>query len=451
MFRHGVLAWLTAATAGVAGCANLSPAPPPENPAPPAANDRMMTGDRFEIATVVTADGAQLALKRRARPDGVPILLIHGLAVNGDAWDLPAVDGPDFRYRSLTSMLGECGYDVWLLNLRGHGTDYAFSTLPPGQVDCRVDDFVLYDVPAALAHVSGATGRRPFVVASSMGAMSVAGWLQGAVLQTSGDTGAAQVAADPLVAAGRQARIAGAVLVAFPAALRWPNSPIDADGRIRWADVFGGIARLDTASNYPFELLSRSALLQSAIELSGEVPLRWLRPDEKLVALRNQLPPPLAGALQTAEERLLLAGANLIGTFNGATHHRAAVILRGKRYIMEDMSAGVLRQMAKSVRARGFVSDLGDPPHVYSDHYANITAPTLLILGGRDRVANAESARAAFFDVISSPDRTIRIFDELGHGEFEAAPIASERVYPEIIAWIAEREAGCGAVGDARH
>jgi hypothetical protein len=43
------------------------------------------------------------------------------------------------------------------------------------------------------------------------------------------------------------------------------------------------------------------------------------------------------------------------------------------------------------------------------------------------------------FDAARSNDKTFLFFDTIGHGEFTAAPIAYEEVYPRIEAWIAER------------
>ncbi len=384
-----------------------------------------------------TADGADLALKRLVHEDGPPVLFLHGLAVNADLWNLPAVTTNAYAYVSLAETLHRQGYDVWLLNFRGHGND-GFESLPPAaQADWTVDDFVLYDLPAALDAVRAANGRRPFIIAASMGAMALAGYLQGATLQA--DAAEPRIVADVGLAAARQAGIAAAVFVELPAALRWPDSPISADGRILWDRVVSQGARTDADANFAFELLSRADALAELLEFGGGIPLRWLRPSTPVAALRERLPKAVQQTLNSAERVLTQLFISMIGVFNGAAHYRVEIFLQGKRHVVDDIKSGVLRQMAACVRARGFVSTHGDPPHVYSDHYANITLPTLVVAGGRDRIAHAGVTREAFFDRISAADKRFLLFERFGHGEFEIAPEACVDLYPQIVTWLAER------------
>jgi len=62
-----------------------------------------------------------------------------------------------------------------------------------------------------------------------------------------------------------------------------------------------------------------------------------------------------------------------------------------------------------------------------------------VVQGGRDRIANAEVTRTAFFERIPAADKRFLFYEEIAHGELEAAPIASEMVYPKIRAWLDER------------
>src|SRR5206468_4280078 len=115
------------------------------------------------------------------------------IAVNADLWNLPDVDGPDFKYRSLSSQLHDAGCDIWLMNLRGHGSDELHSAAPPGQDDWCVDHFIVYDLPAVVDFVITTTGRRPIVIGTSMGAMTLAGYVQGATwIDNSADAGASE-------------------------------------------------------------------------------------------------------------------------------------------------------------------------------------------------------------------------------------------------------------------
>jgi pimeloyl-ACP methyl ester carboxylesterase len=390
-----------------------------------------------EFVRVPTADGALLTLKCRRNPGGVPVILVHGLAVNADVWDLPAVDTPECRFRSLASELHAAGHDVWMVNLRGHGAPHMLSTPPPGLADWCVDHFILYDLPAVVDHVTAATGARPFVVGSSMGAMTLAGYAQGAT--GVGSPALARIVADPAVAAARQAQLAGAVFIEFPAALRWPDSAYDETGQPVWRALLRDWWRSDADVNFPFEIAARWAWLEALIVAAGGVPLDRLRPSGRGEALLARLPVPLADAWRRAERGFVQAGLDLVGLLSGHAHYRAEVLLAGRRFVVDQMKAGVLQQMARSVRDRNFASLLGEPPHVYSDHYEQITLPLLVIAGGRDRIAHAGVTRDVFFDRCRAEDRTFLLFEDVSHGEFEAAPVATARVFPPLLEWLATR------------
>ena len=132
----------------------------------------------------------------------------------------------------------------------------------------------MYDLPAVVEHVLKETGRRPFVIGASMGSMTLAGYVQGAVLRDE-DT-AAHIVADPIVARARQERLAGCVFVEFPAALRWPESLYDAEGRLQWRNLLRDWWRNDGDVNYPFEMLARWGWLHAVLAAAGQVPVNWV-------------------------------------------------------------------------------------------------------------------------------------------------------------------------------
>lgn len=387
------------------------------------------------IEHITTADGATLALKRRPNPGGIPVVLFHGLAVNAEMWDLPPVDTPEYQYRSLASLLDEAGYDVWLVNFRGHGQKHSFSEPPPGAEDWSVDEFILFDVPAVVGHVAQVSQQRPFLIAQSMGSMSVGGYLIGARCE-----GAAGVVCDPVVAATRQAQLAGVVLVEFPVVLRWPKQLYDENGSLRWETLAEDWWRAESGVNLSFEIASRLRWLELLIVAYGGVPLDKLRPSGWGEAVLERLPSRWAEAWRTLETRAVSTGMLWLGKMTGHPNHRAEVLISGRRYVIDAMKAGVLRQLAECVRLGQFVSWRKAPRSVYSDHYANISLPTLMILGGRDRIANAEIGREFFFERISATDKTIQVYETLAHGEFEAAPIATQQVYPPLLDWLEERQ-----------
>lgn len=386
-----------------------------------------------EIVFIPTADGATVAVRHKPSPSGPPVVFLHGLAVNADLWNLPDVAGPSFRFRSLATLLHEAGADVWLVNLRGHGAPHMLSAPAPGQSDWCVDHFLLYDLPPVVEMVVRATGRKPVLIGASMGAMTLAGYVQGATFVPDGDAG--RITADPAVAAARQAQIAGCVFAEFPATLRWPDSLYRADGRLNWSVLLRDWRRADGDVNHPFELLARWSWLHALVGAVGEVPLSWLGGRHIPLTWYAALPARVRTALERLEHRVVQSVLQGAGTFTGATHHRAEVMLRGRRYVLDHMKAGVLRQLAKCVRRGAFVSELGRPDHVYSDHYECITTPTLVVQGARDRIANASFTRSAFYDRIAAADREFLLDPDIAHGEIEAAPIACERLYPRICAW----------------
>lgn len=352
-------------------------------------------------------------------------------------WDVPAIDGADFRFRGLAWTLREAGFDVWMPNFRGCGPDAAFSDPPFGQRDWFVDHFILYDAPAITDHVRRSSGSAPFLVGCSMGAMVLSAFLQGARLGL-GESSSVRVIADPDLAVRRQAELSGAVFITFPAALRWPRALYDADGRLNWPQLARDWSAADFNQNFPFEAIARIGWLQALLAGVGKVPLDWLRADpsnsEKL-----KLPSLIVDGLRQAEKVLMHGALRVADAFTGSRNHKLEIFLYGRRHVIDAIKAGVLLQMGHCVRAKAFVSALGDTPHSYSDHYHLLSLPLLVVAGGRDRIANAETTRDVFFDCVRSGDKTFQLFDDLGHGEFSMAPIAARTVFPIIRDWIAAR------------
>ncbi len=89
-----------------------------------------------------------------------PVVLIHGYGQNRYAWHLPS--------RSLFNYLARSGYDVFNLELRGHGRSRHLGAHPPR----NVADFVREDLPAAIEEVQRLSGGRPvYLVGHSLGGL----------------------------------------------------------------------------------------------------------------------------------------------------------------------------------------------------------------------------------------------------------------------------------------
>jgi len=122
----------------------------------------------FVKERLVTSGDEPLALTRKRLPpeslDGDryrgAVLLVHGYGQNRYAWHLPK--------RSFVNYLAARGFDVFNLELSGHGRSRKLGA----DVALSIDTHVCHDVPAALDEVAAISGReRVFVVAHSMGAL----------------------------------------------------------------------------------------------------------------------------------------------------------------------------------------------------------------------------------------------------------------------------------------
>lgn len=111
-----------------------------------------------------TDDGATVALHHHAGR-GPPVLLVHGISSNHRFFDLDAE-------RSMAGWLAERGWDVWALDLRGHGAALRDADGRLQQAGWTLDDYGRHDVPAAVAHVRACTGYETVhYVGHSMGGM----------------------------------------------------------------------------------------------------------------------------------------------------------------------------------------------------------------------------------------------------------------------------------------
>lgn len=384
------------------------------------------------IVRTRTDDGADLALLRHAGT-GPAVLLTHGIGTNAEIWDLQTVTTEAYTFKSLGTVLREAGFDVWMLHFRGRGSDEQRSHPPADLDDWHVDHHILYDVPAALRCIEQHRPGRPSVIGASMGAMVLAGYLQGARW----DAERGRITADPEVAAARQAKLSGAVLISLPAALRWPKSLYDAGGTLNLVEALRDALRGEAGSNYPLEALADAAWLETLIVAVGGLPLDQLRPSGVGESVLQCLPTRVANAWRAGERRIVQFILDRYGSATGSTNLKAEVLLRGRRYVTDAINPGTLRQMAKSVRARSFVSFLGTVDHDYAAHYDQIALPMMLAIGDRDRIADPSVTRAAFFERISSRDKTWLEVPNAGHGDLEITPLATRAVYPQVCAFVA--------------
>jgi alpha-beta hydrolase superfamily lysophospholipase len=126
--------------------------------------------DRGERATfakevVVTRGAVPLAMvRKRLHENGggtkAPVLLVHGFGQNRYAWHLPS--------RSLANHLARSGFDVFNLDLRGHGRSRHFG----GRRTHTVTEYIDEDLPNAVDEVFRLSGQREiFLVGHSLGGL----------------------------------------------------------------------------------------------------------------------------------------------------------------------------------------------------------------------------------------------------------------------------------------
>ncbi|MFH1132110.1 MAG: alpha/beta fold hydrolase [Pseudomonadota bacterium] len=130
------------------------------------------------IVFVQTEDGWRLGLHRyepqKTQHGLPPILLCPGLAMNSAIFE--------FGESSFARFFSEQGYDTWVLNLRGRGSSQQPRLFGAYGNNWSFDDYVEFDVPAALSEICCRTGASQVqLVGFGMGASVIHALLQGPV------------------------------------------------------------------------------------------------------------------------------------------------------------------------------------------------------------------------------------------------------------------------------
>jgi len=209
--------------------------------------------EQAERLFVPTEDGAYIHLMRYPG-DGPAVLLCHGISSNHNFWDLS-------EDRSLAVYLHERGYDVWNMDLRGHGLA-RYTPSGDAQVSgWTVDDYGLRDLPAALGAIEEARGADVPVhyVGHSMGGMVLAVYL-------------ANEETPPL----RSATTVGSPLD-FQSVDPWMEAGLVAAPYTRWLPNLDGTAGAYLYSYNPFQASAMNVRLYNPVNMDPEVSRETLR------------------------------------------------------------------------------------------------------------------------------------------------------------------------------
>ncbi|MGB1091475.1 MAG: alpha/beta fold hydrolase, partial [Oceanobacter sp.] len=112
-----------------------------------------------------------LQLESGSDADKPPVVLIHSAFQNHHCWLGPELNG-------LGALLAREGYDVWMMEMRGHG----HSPRNKEFIQTTLERIARYDLPAVAMFVEEKTAQRPVLVGHSAGGVTLAtavaaGWI----------------------------------------------------------------------------------------------------------------------------------------------------------------------------------------------------------------------------------------------------------------------------------
>lgn len=373
----------------------------------------------------MSGDGLRLALKRYARPGAQPVVLIHGLAQNDRGWD------PAMPQYSFARYLHSQGFDVWVGNLRGAGTQGFRSETPAGPHHWSIDDYAIHDVSGLIEEVRSETGQAPFVVGHSLAAWALEGYFAGLSYGTDGS-----LRARASLGLARQEGIRGLVTIAGVYNLRWEHSVRNAASHpIRTAiDYYH--------SNYELELLSRAKPLFHVIPTLTELPLGWIGrvlslPVEKIPYIGEQLRQLYLGAQAD------IIRSPVLNMFYYAPNVDADLVRRHAADGLEDLGPHVIEQLGNAVNDRQTSSyyhlNRPDEAYDYARVRARIKAPMFFVAGGRDRLASALEIYEDGFLKTNVEDKEFLHVEAFGHMDILTGIRAPAEVMAPVTRWMRQR------------
>jgi len=175
--------------------------------------------------------------RENIKSTGQPVILLHGEYSNRGFWLSQQGDG-------LARYLLEQGFDVWMMDMRGHG-------MSPRNHDYRnnnIERFALFDIPAVTEFVNEKTSVAPAWVGHASGGVTIASAVAGRVLNTQNCSGMVLLAAQA---------------VRRPVSQWIPFVTLAARGRVRLKGELDGPGQGVGPENEPAGLINEALVRQS--------------------------------------------------------------------------------------------------------------------------------------------------------------------------------------------
>jgi lysosomal acid lipase/cholesteryl ester hydrolase len=334
----------------------------------------------------ITTDGWKLGIRRfdPARPDPskLPVVLCHGLGLNGTFWTI------NNSGAHLPSQLAARGYRVYVVDVRGSGSSQRIGmigrvnkvlrqTLVNELGDSRwtVDDQAHYDIPAILDYVHRDSGAdRVNWVGHSLGGMIM-------------------------------------------------------------------LAHLET-TDHPERIANFVDMGGVVIVVPSETRTQMLRANRGLCALLSVLS---TGRIARPMMWMRLPGLERIDQFYYTTKNvDPETIGRFYGYTLENPGKGALRQLDSYLATGHMLS--ADSRLDYADMLTRVRVPTLMIAGDSDVMADIPSSQATFDGLGSQDKTFLRFgkhegqVDDYGHCDLVWSRHAPTEIFPPLIDWLDRRQ-----------
>lgn len=366
----------------------------------------------------------ELALKRYRNEGAQPVILLHGICSNELIWDSPIEDYSFAKY------LHSQGFDVWLGNYRGAGSEGFRSESPKGQFKWTIEDYAIDDLPALIERVHQETKATPFIVAHSLSAWVVEGYLAGLRMTSKG------VVPDALESLKRSRDIKGVITVAGMFNPRWEFRLLELTKNpiLSEEDFYH--------SNYELEAMARSLPIYPLVREMNSIEFRWLRYATEPPVFEIPYVGPLLRWLYRFYLNDRIVETPILSMFYYTKNIRDDVVWAHGAYGVESTSVRLTEQFGNAIRdGEPLPFYQGKKPKTsyrYMEARRTFKIPTLFVAGTRDRLASSIQVQEDGFAKYGSSDKTY-IESEAGHLDIITGHNAEVNVWQPVAQWMKKR------------